>query len=290
MGCMMRNTRLMLTLTGAATLMAFSADAWAQDATEKSMELTSRYEVEVIIFRHLDQSRNTPETPAAASMIAASPFDLDSTDLPMEGGSRPGDPDPAGAAGRYSVDAGRRQLKPEPKVSFYLLPLTLEFPNFLPFGDDEYRLNPVYKRIERLDAYEPILHVGWIQPVKNTDEAQPFIVSAGPDTSVGITGSVTLYKERYLHLAMNLALVSPPQRDADPLIAEPPPERVFGNGMFVEPTPNAAPDKEIHRLQESRRIRLATTHYFDHPLFGVIATVHEIKTVPNPGTGAPEAG
>jgi hypothetical protein len=287
---MMRNARLMLALTGAVALMAISAGVLAQNAPDQSTELPSRYQVEVIIFRHLDQSRNTPETPAAASMIEASPFDLASSDLPMENGSPTREQARATAVGPNIVDAGRPKLKLEPTVSFCLLPLTLEFPDFFPFGGDDYRLNPVYKRIERLDAYEPILHAGWIQPVKNTDEAQPFMVSAGLDTPVGITGSVTLYKERYLHLAMNLALVSPPdERAADPLNPEPP-ERVFGAGMFVEPTPAVAPDKEIHRLQESRRIRLATTHYFDHPLFGVIATVHEIKTVANPGAVASESG
>ena len=34
--------------------------------------MTDRYEVEIIVFRHLDQARNTPEQPAVAQIVAAS--------------------------------------------------------------------------------------------------------------------------------------------------------------------------------------------------------------------------
>ena len=48
---------------GAADL---STDAW----------MTDRYDVEIIVFRHVDQARNTPEQPAADSIIRTSPLDL----------------------------------------------------------------------------------------------------------------------------------------------------------------------------------------------------------------------
>jgi len=39
-------------------------------------ETPGRYEVELIIFRHVDQRPNTPEVPAATSIFRPSPLDL----------------------------------------------------------------------------------------------------------------------------------------------------------------------------------------------------------------------
>jgi hypothetical protein len=283
--------KFVTTVAGAAALVSIGNGSWAQDPDQQPTELPSRYEVEIIVFRHLDQRGNTAETPAAASMIEASPFDLNLADLPVATGSTPPAQPKPGERQANVVENQNAPGERDPATSFALPPLTLEFPDFMPSDKDDFKLNRVYDRIARLDAYEPMLHVGWIQPVKGTDQARPFLVGADSNEEpVGVNGTVTLYKERYLHLALNLALELPSSVDVVPPSPEPPPERVFGTGIFVDPARNAQVVNEIHRIQESRRIRLSTTHYFDHPLFGVIATVNEIKTVTNPDDSAPDSG
>lgn len=275
-------------MIGAAGLVLGPTGLTAQESGNDTMSLPSRYVVELIIFRHLDQSRNTPEIPAAASMIEASPFELNLAELPGETGAEAEFQERTWATAAESTPSdaplGRRPArKSGPMVGFVLLPLTLEFPDFLPSDKAEFQLTRVYSRIDRLDAYEPLLHLGWIQPARGTDEAKSYLIGNPPEgESVGVSGTITLYKERYIHLALDLALDSAPAGDSFTPIAEPPPERVFGTETFVEPQDVDRRNNETHKLQQSRRIRLSTTHYFDHPLFGVIATVNEIETVTDP--------
>jgi len=295
----MRIAAYLTAIAGAAGLTIISTSLRAQDSDAEALSLPNRYEVEVIIFRHLDQSRNTPEIPAAASMIEASPFDLDLTEQPGETGAlasinaESGQQSWATSALENETEYRRLQQsvrRSGPTPSFVLLPMTLEFPDFYPFDKTAFSLNRVYNRIDRLDAYQPLMHLGWIQPVKSTGEARPFLISNPSAEPVGVTGTVTLYKERYLHLALNLALESPPAVNASSPGTEPPPDRVFGLGTFTEPEVDSAATSETHKLLQSRRIRLSTTHYFDHPLFGVIATVNEIETVVDPDAASTDAG
>ena len=74
----------MTAITGLAGFMLVSTGVLAQNDDQDAVAFPTRYEVELIIFRHLDQSRNTPEIPAAASMIQDSPFDLKLADPSLE--------------------------------------------------------------------------------------------------------------------------------------------------------------------------------------------------------------
>lgn len=60
----------------------------------------------------------------------------------------------------------------------------------------------------------------------------------------GLQGSVTLFRERFLHLVLDISLAEP---DADPALAA--------------------------RISQSRRVRGRSWQYFDHPRFGVIVSV-----------------
>ena len=287
-------------LAAIVATMGFTAanQSAAQQPDEGRPVFPSRYEVEVIIFRHLDQSRNTPEMPAAASMIEASPFDLSLAELPDDAAPPPGATSATAERG-WKTSAGdiertddrrrRAARRTEAGPEFILLPLSLEFPDFVPFAKENFKLNRIYNRLARLDAYEPLAHLGWIQPAKSTQDAKPFAISSAVVEPASVTGTVTLYKERYLHLALNLALDAEPEIVPIETIDEPPTERVFGIESFVEPTLEPVVD-ETHKLQQSRRIRISRTHYFDHPQFGVIATVNEIETIVNPSGQNTDSG
>jgi hypothetical protein len=107
--------------------------------------------------------------------------------------------------------------------------------------------------LKRNRNYKPIVHLGWTQPGFGTQGAQSVPVDAtGPDGS-RVYGQVTLVRERYLHLSLNLV---------------------------YEP-PAGAPDAG-HRyvIRQSRRMRSTERHYIDHPHFGVVALIN-----PTPQTG-----
>jgi hypothetical protein len=77
------------------------------------------------------------------------------------------------------------------------------------------------------------------------------LVENGRDS---VEGTITLIRERYLHLDMDLLLMT-----------------TRNNGAVVySDSPNSVP---AFRLSEKRRIRSSELHYFDHPRFGAIARV-----------------
>jgi len=231
--------------------------------------MTDRYEIEVIVFRHLDQSRNTPEQPAAASLIRSSPLDL----YPQQ------DVMPVGPYADPSEQVMPREDRGKaPTVRFYLLDLEPGFPDFVPLDDDGGELGNVYARLQRLDAYEPILHRTWMQAAQPADAAVPVEVTSAAAGAFSLTGSITLYKERYVHLEVDLELAPLPSElpQSDP---EPAPWPEYGD-VFAPPDPALvplrAPDMPAYELRESRRIRGVNAQYFDNPQFGVIARVSEI--------------
>jgi len=221
----------------------------------------NRYAVELIVFRHLDQDRNTAEIPAASSLFRASPLNLTLEDLPLAPPTAPVPIEPA-----VPTPPARRA-----PLGFHLLSLDPVYPDFVPLRADALNLTPVYARLQRIDAYEPLAHIGWVQPARTTGEARPYRFDAGAGAHPGLGGSVTLYKERFVHLEVDLTLaVAAPLFD----VAQPSPGQPFTERRFPGPTVADAPG--ACKLTESRRIRGATAHYFDHPRFGVIALVTEI--------------
>ncbi len=239
-------------LTG-CLLLAGGACAFAATDAPAPVE---RYAVELIVFRHLDQNRNTAEIPAASSLFRASPLNLTLEDLPLAPRAAPVPIEPAAP-----IPPARRA-----PLGFHLLSLDPVYPDFVPLRADAQTLTPVYARLQRIDAYEPLAHVGWVQPAHGTAEARPYRFDAGAGPHPGLGGSVTLYKERFVHLEIDLTLaVTAPRAVAtQPFSAQP------------LPGPTAADVPDAYKLTESRRIRGTTAHYFDHPRFGVIAIVREI--------------
>ena len=237
-------------------------------------EAPERYEVELIIFRHVDQSRNTAEIPAASSIFHPSPLDLTIAEMQA--------PVPKTTTGQVIMPGNiPSELPRRAPIRFYILELNPAYPDFVPMRDETRSLNRVYKRLERIDAYEPIAHVGWIQPARDTDSTKTFRFPSSTTGSTtgstagstmestvgatGITGTITLYKERFLHLEVDLTL----ETEKSPV----------ETWSFLGAGENDSPD--IYKLTESRRIQGSAMHYFDHPQFGVIARIQQVKTSTN---------
>lgn len=107
--------------------------------------------------------------------------------------------------------------------------------------DSQFALNGVAGALQRSGAYRVLAHRLWRQSAYDRNSAVPYLLHTTAGSSVReVDGSITLIRERYLHLAVDLTLASP---------------------------------GALYRLDETRRIRSGELHYFDNPRFGVIARV-----------------
>ncbi len=184
------------------------------------------YQVEIIVFKHQDQSRNTAEVPAAERGPVL---------LPEE-------------------TSGPRRPQPD----FVLLPPRSVAPaQALP--DGALQLNRVLKRLQQLDAYQPIAHFGWQQAATARVDAENYWLEAKIPANTGLTGFLKVYKERFLHLAVDL--------------------------QFLPPDGSAA----AVSISESRRLRDEELQYFDNPRFGVIASVRRLQNELETAEQTPQA-
>ena len=94
-----------------------------------------------------------------------------------------------------------------------------------------------------------------------------------------LDGTVRLHRGRHLHLEFDL-LYSP----------APVPATVEPAAVGLEPLEpeEAAVEIRSYRLREKRRIETNELHYFDHPIFAVIAQVTPWELPPDDKTQAPQ--
>jgi len=244
-----------------------------------------RYAVELIVFRQLDQRLNTEESwdpvvPAGADPL---PDDFDNPFEPAEADSPPVEPGPVGEPNPGGTGDDGLSTKPDsvpddsaaepprPRIGFFLLDLHPRPPEFVLLPPGRLQLGPEYDRLEQLEAYQPLLHIGWEQTAHARPEAVPFRIPPSVVASSGIDGAVTLYKERFVHFDLDLTMTERP---------EPPaynPDAVFSfldDLLMPEPV---RPPARVFRIEESRRIRGSQLQYFDHPRFGVIASIRPVE-------------
>ena len=208
-----------------ATLLLAGVPAHAQDDAEAS---PPRYAVEILVFQHLDQSRSTAETPLPAKPLAA------------------------GAA-----PAG-------PELEFVLLSAVNGGPGFARLAENELSLGNAWQRLERLDAYRPLAYLSWSQLAHPQAAAQSLWLNQAGVTPPGLSGEVTLYKERFLHLALDLEWELPPDMAQRPELAV----------------------SQTARIEESRLLRGDVVQYFDNPQFGAITYVRELEVAEPADTAA----
>jgi hypothetical protein len=107
--------------------------------------------------------------------------------------------------------------------------------------ESQFALNDVAGALQRSGAYQVLAHRLWRKDAYDRHNAVPYPLHATQGSAHHeLDGSITLLRERYLHLAIDLTLRS---------------------------------SGTLYRLDEARRIRSGELHYFDNPRFGVIARV-----------------
>jgi hypothetical protein len=122
--------------------------------------------------------------------------------------------------------------------------------------DEQLQMTDIRQRINRVDAYDLLLHTGFSQEGVAEKWAQPISVRR-LRAPTQLDGHISLHRGRFLHVNLDLTL--------NP-----------GTG-FGEP----------FKLVEQRRLRSGEVHYFDHPALGVVLTVRpepvpEIEPEPTP--------
>jgi hypothetical protein len=238
-----------------AALLMLGSSASAQDAIEAETPDVRRYTVEMIIFKYAQDVSVGSEVFVADPPPSTDPLNLDTaldfTEIADIG-------DQAEAVLQRERTNGNVTAA---RANSLLVPLL----------EDDLTLTEIYRRMQRLEVYEPLMHFGWTQvtvPLENT-AAMPLASFAPPPS--GLAGDLTLYLSRYLHLSVDLQLDAP---GAVP--------RNKRRDMFGDEIRAPAPDQTIrYRINENRIVRNGELRYFDHPKFGVLAKVTRIEDEEN---------
>ena len=234
-----------------ASLLCF-APLWAQQDLVDDGDETElrRYTVEVIIFRYAEDVAAVGEL-----FLPDQPEPVPEEEAPEFTDMVPPD-------------------EPESAPDEDLLPLP--DPEFVLLREDEFQLGEAYGRLERLDAYDPVMHFGWTQAALERDHTEAIPLYRFDRPPEDLDGTLTLYLGRYLHLVVDLQL-----RKAD---ADPPAQAASGFDRFNAMPPELAPPT-YYRIQESRIMKNGELRYFDHPKFGVLARVSRVEEEEPPEDG-----
>lgn len=126
---------------------------------------------------------------------------------------------------------------------------------FTELSNDHFSLKGVSQNLERSDSYSILFHRAWRQLAYDKNKAVAYPVhSTVQEGGKSVEGSVKLMLERFLHLDVNLFLMS-------------------SNGNEEVIYSDAPGNIPLFELREKRRIKSTELHYFDHPRFGAIAKV-----------------
>ncbi|MEQ9561356.1 MAG: CsiV family protein, partial [Woeseiaceae bacterium] len=137
---------------------------------------------------------------------------------------------------------------------------------------EQYTMRDIYSKLEKLDAYRPILHAGWTQTTVERDLTPPVRLRMLGNVPLRLDGDITLYLSRYLHLVVNLQLDAV---SLQPVQGYSPQD----SSWFDKPDLRPAPVR--YRIFEDRIFKSGDLRYFDHPKFGVIVRITRYEPTEN---------
>ena len=147
---------------------------------------------------------------------------------------------------------------------------------------EELTMQDTLARLERLDAYRPLMHFGWSQATVAEDQSPQLPLARFGTPPPGLDGQLQLYLNRFLHLVVDVSRLAPDgaaaMRTQQPAIGAPggrsdtfPERSTFGRDIVVEYQPLR------YRIAEDRIMKNGETRYYDHPKIGVIAKVTRVE-------------
>ncbi len=215
------------------------APLFAQEQVIAQEDEIRRYTVEVIVFRYAEDVGTGTEI-----------FRPDPPAPPGDTDGNTADPvDPAVPQARTG---------PLPDIDLVLLPRA------------DYQLGDTLARLERLDAYEPVMHFGWTQATWPEDETKPVPLHRFARPPAELDGTLTLYRGRFVHLVVDLRWRAPGGGTAT---REPP---AGFNGYGDGRQPGEPPAPVWYRIREDRILKNGELRYFDHPKFGLLVRMTRV--------------
>jgi hypothetical protein len=199
-----------------------------QNDDDAEVELR-RYTVEVIVFVY-------EENVAVGSEVFVPERIEEDADFEIE-------PDIDATVPSYSDDRGTRRMPPFEYVRLRRSELTM---------------TETAGMLNRLQAYEPIMHFGWTQTTLPDMETVALPLDKLGTPPRRLHGTLQLYLSRYLHLVVDLAMDAP---DAE---------------VLLETRHSVKPLQYL--INEDRIMKIEEVRYYDHPKFGVIAKVTRVET------------
>ncbi len=255
-----------------------SALALAQDTGSTAGEEAAGpplYQVEIIVFayrdfdpteEHFDHELVAPPPPVDALPREIPQFD----DLSLLGpGLEPGRNAAPSTTDVPATELARDPTRPSPDGATQPLPdeaSPADAFRFRLLRPEEYQLDAAYQKLERLSAYVPLVHGGWVQPGLPDETARPFdlalLGTANP------SGTVRIYLSRFLHIELDLTYRSGTAAAQQPVELDAP---VDLQELKLSPR---------FTLIQQRQARSGELHYFDHPAFGVLVMITPAQTAP----------
>ena len=276
----MRNRKAVMTAVLLTSLSGLAGEAGAQQDIAPPDDGVPRYTVELIVFTYgADVSSGSeifvPDKPTIipdAEESAGEPAGESADDSPPavfsdgRGGSLE-DMVPETEQG----DVVPQEAPPREQIELHLL------------GPGQYTMDDIYRRLEQLDAYEPIMRAAWTQTTPTKEVSPAVHLRALGTPPAGLDGSITLYRGRYLHLVVDLALDAEGERETlsatDRLVYG---TDEVGNDQVGDDRMGEQDGAEFggmlrlpvrYRIAEDRIMKTGEIRYYDHPRFGVIAKV-----------------
>ena len=189
------------------------------------------------------------------------------------------------SGGRSGFDA-----RAPSSVDFGRLLAAAETPESHAFEPVRSSLSKLIRRLNRAADVEVLGEQSWQQPITKTPG--PVMIQAGErfDDRYEIEGTLSFSRSRYLHVRVELWLTRFQARFrrtrpvAPSLLAGLDAKTLAANHdlVAVERRRGQYTATSVHRLKESRKLRLDELHYLDHPLFGVIVKIS--RHTPSPTT------
>ncbi len=152
----------------------------------------------------------------------------------------------------------------------------------LPTGD--LQLGGDAAALSRSGNYALLFHKGWLQRIDGPSSKRKVEIRASFD-DYDLTGTLRVYKQRYLHAQPDLQLTS--NRLVTTTYAgattEQPDVSATYTATGIAETENPQPLMQMPatvnswQLNQSRRMRSQETHYLDHPKFGVLLRIRPVQ-------------
>ncbi|MDA9636792.1 peptidoglycan binding protein CsiV [SAR86 cluster bacterium] len=143
-------------------------------------------------------------------------------------------------------------------------------------------LEGISNSLQKSKNYRLISTKSWFQIIESKEESNSILIISENIRGVKVFGEITPYKNRFLHLDLNLYFLEKTENIDEALNLEIKSKKYNKNGLFDEELLNIFnANEEIfktqYQIKESRKLRSKELHYIDHPKFGVIFQISPIS-------------